>query len=160
MDARQAIQINLDMAETVGLSYVSDLTDEELLLRPHPECNHINWQLGHLIVSEHQLMSKIAAHRMPCLPDGFETRYAKENAKSDNPAKFATKQTLLDTYRQQRSGTRTVLESFSDEELDRESGVPYAPTVGALISMQGSHWLMHCGQWVIVRRRCHRPIVI
>ena len=36
----------------------------------------------------------------------------------------------------------------------------HAPTLGALYLMQGGHWLMHCGQWVIVRRQLGKPVVI
>ena len=31
-----------------------------------------------------------------------------------------------------------------------------APSVGAAFSMQGGHWLMHAGQWAVVRRQLGR----
>jgi hypothetical protein len=38
-----------------------------------------------------------------------------------------------------------------------ESMQGYAPTVAAVYDMQGSHYLMHAGQWVVVRRQLGKP---
>ena len=160
MDAITAIKGSLDMAEMVGLAYVGDLSDAELMERPHPDCNHVNWQLGHLICSEHSMLSGLFPSAMPALPEGFAAKYRKESAKSDDPADFASKHELLEVYRAQRDGTLAVLAACSAEELDAPSGVDYAPTRGALLQMQGAHWLMHCGQWVVVRRQHDKPVVI
>lgn len=67
---------------------------------------------------------------------------------------------LLSTYRAQRDATLGVLARMTAQELAQETGIEYAPTKGALISLMGEHWLMHCGQWVIVRRENGKPIVI
>lgn len=157
MDARQAIRCGLDMAQHVALAYVEDLTDAELMLRPHPQCNHINWQLGHLIVSEHDLLSTEGGFVMPPLPEGFAAKYTKETQRSDNPGDFATKAELLRAAAEQRQGTLAALEKVTEADLDRPTKLDYAPTLGALFSLQGSHWLMHAGQWVIVRRQLGKP---
>jgi hypothetical protein len=34
------------------------------------------------------------------------------------------------------------------------------PTVAALLAMSGTHALMHCCQWVAVRRQLGKPVVI
>jgi hypothetical protein len=156
MNARQAIRCSLDMAQHIALAYVSDLTDADLMLRPHPKCNHINWQLGHLIVSENQLISS-QGFNMPALPQGFADKYTKATQGSDNPGDFASKEELLRVAAEQRQGTLTALDSISDADLDRQTSIHYAPTVGALFALQGSHWLMHAGQWVIVRRQLGKP---
>ena len=160
MDAKQAILGGLDVAEMVGLAYLTDLTDDEFMQRPHPRCNHINWQVGHLIATEHQWVDGIRPGAMPPLPAGFAEKYVKDTASSNDPSQFATKDQLLDTYRSQRAGTRQLVESLSPEDLDQPSGISFAPTWGALIRMNADHWLMHCGQWVIVRRENDKPVVI
>ncbi len=160
MDARDAIKGNLEMAEMVGMAYLGDLTDLELMQRPHAQCNHLNWQIGHLVCSENQLMNTVAPGDMPALPAGFAEKYGREQAGSDNPGDFASKDKLLEVYKTQRAGTLAVLDKMSAEQLDAPSGVDYAPTKGALIRMQAEHWLMHCGQWVIVRRNNGKPVVI
>jgi uncharacterized damage-inducible protein DinB len=160
MDAKSALKEALATADMIGTAYLSDLSDAEFMQRPHPACQHINWQVGHLIASEHAMLSGIAAGKMPPLPEGFAEKYSKETAGCDDPATFATKAELMEAYQAQRAATLAVLEGLSAEELDKETGVSYAPTYGSTISMQGAHWLMHCGQWVIVRRNNGKPIVI
>ena len=159
MNSREAIKVGLDMGQMVGLAYLEDMTDDELMQRPSPGCNHINWQIGHLIAAEHQIIEGVAPGSMPALPDGFAERYAKETATSDDAAAFDSKDTLLSVYQQQRAATLAALEKQSDASLDGESPEPmraYAPNVGAAFSMQGSHWLMHAGQWAVVRRQLGR----
>jgi hypothetical protein len=157
MNTRDALKLGIDMGDYVSLSYIQDLSDEELMERPHPECNHLNWQVGHLIASENEMMKLVAPECMPPLPPGFAERYSRDAATSNDPAKFCKKEELLRVQKEQRAGTLAALAKMRDEDFDKPTGVDYAPTVGAMLSMQGSHWLMHCGQWVIVRRRFGRP---
>lgn len=163
MDAKQALKMGIEMAEMVCNSYVGDLSDDELMKRPHAGCNHLKWQLGHLISSEHQMMAGMFPEVMPALPDGFADRYSKDAAASDDPAAFDSKDELMRVYKEQRAGTLAALDKCPVEDLDNpgpESMRDFAPTVGAVISMQGSHWLMHAGQWVPIRREAGKDIVI
>lgn len=158
MDANSAIKESLAMGEMVGMAYLGDLSDAEFMERPHTKCNHLNWQVGHLILSEHQMMAKIAP--MPELPAGFAEKYSKEAAGSDDAKKFATKNELMAAYKTQRTATLAILSKLTAAQLDEPSGVDYAPTKGALVALNGAHWLMHCGQWVIIRRNHDKPVVI
>lgn len=157
MNTRQALKLSIDTGDMVALGYLEDLTDEEMLCRPAPNCNHINWQFGHLIASCHYHVSKAAPGEEKALPPGFAEKYTKETAKLDDPKSFATKAELMQAHREQRAAMLAALEKQSDADLDRASGVEYAPTVGALFSMEGSHYLMHAGQWAVVRRQLGRP---
>ncbi len=160
MNSREAIKVSADMADFVSMSYLNDLSDAELLHRPNPLCNHINWQIGHLVASEHNMLTGIVSGGMPALPDGFAAKYTKETVGSDDPTLFLTKEQLMSTYKAQRAAMLSALEGMSDSQLDAATGVDYAPTVGAMFAMQGSHWLMHCGQWVVVRRMLGKPVLM
>ncbi len=157
MNAHKAIEDLLGTSEMVCMGYVQDLTDADLMRRPHPQCNHLNWQLGHLIAAEHQMVETVSPGSMPALPAGFAERYAKETHTIDDKNQFSNKEELLKAYRDQRAATKAVLAKTSEADLDKETGIDYAPTVGAMFSLQGSHWLMHAGQWVIVRRELGKP---
>ena len=96
---------------------------------------------------------------MPALPEGFAEKYTKQTAESDRPSDFHTKEQLLEVYRSQRAATLKKLESLSNESFDTaapEAMQSYAPNIGAVFSMQGSHWLMHAGQWAVLRRQLGR----
>ena len=153
MNARQAIKLAIDAGDTVSLSYLEDLTDAELLHRPCPGCNHINWQIGHLITAENNMLNQLAAGALPALPAGFAEKYSKETSTSDDASKFCKKEELLKIHRQQRAATLALLDKMTDDKLDAPTGIDFAPTVGSLLSLQGSHWLMHAGQWAVVRRQ-------
>jgi hypothetical protein len=157
MNAAEAIKVSIDTGEFVSLAYLEDLTDAELLRRPHAGCNHVNWQVGHLIASEHMMIEQVSPGSMPALPAGFAEKYTKETAASDDPAKFATKDELVNIYKGQRAGTLVALAKETDANLDKATGLDYAPTVAAMYSLQGSHWLMHAGQWAVLRRQLGRP---
>ena len=160
MNAREAIKVGLDMAEFVSLGYLGDLTEAELLHRPAPKANHINWQLGHIIASENHIMQAAVPGSMPGLPAGFAEKYTKDTASIDDPSKLLSKADLLKVYHEQRAATLVALTKLSDQDLDQPSPEnirSYAPNVAAAISMQGSHWLMHAGQWAVVRRQLGRP---
>lgn len=160
MNAREAIRIILEMADTVCLTYLDDLSDADLMRRACPGINHLKWQIGHLINSEHRMVSDCLPGSMPPLPPDFGTKYSKDTAAIDDPARFHSRQDLLALHKQQRTATLAALAAISDDDLDRpapEAYRSYAPTVGAVFSMQGSHWLMHCGQWAVVRRQLGRP---
>lgn len=157
MNAADAIKLGLETGEFVAMGYLQDLTDKELMERPHPACNHINWQVGHLVAAEHEMISQIAPGAMPPLPAGFKEKYTKEAASSDKPGDFARKDELLAVYKQQRAATLAALAKTAPADFDKPTGIEYAPTVASMYSLQGSHWLMHAGQWVIVRRKNGRP---
>ncbi len=156
MNTREALKQSLDMGEFVSMGYLQDLTDEEMMHRPAEKSNHIKWQLGHLIAAENFLIEKVSPGQMPALPEGFAEKYSKETSSGDDPAAFDSKDELLSLYKAQREGTLKALKAMGDEDFDKETGIEYAPTAGAIFSMQGSHYLMHAGQWAVIRRQLGR----
>lgn len=159
MDTRGAIVTGYKMADMVCQGYLADLTDAELMVRPVPGINHIAWQLGHLIAAENNMMSQVIS-TMPALPAGFAEKHSKETAGSDKPGDFLSKTEYLKVAAEQRQGVLAALEKMSDGDFDKaapESMQGYAPTLGDLYSLIGSHWMMHAGQWAVVRRKLGRP---
>ena len=156
MSIAEHIKAELQFPGSVAKGYVQDLTDDELLIRPHEKANHIAWQLGHLIVAEHNLNNMVCPDSMPALPDGFADKHVKEAATSDDKSGFCTKDEYLAAMDEQRAGTLALLDKLTDEELQQpapEKIQQLGGTVGAVIAAQSAHWMMHAGQWVIVRRQ-------
>ena len=149
----------MNMPDKIWKSYLNDLNDGELLVRPVDGANNIAWQLGHLISSEHKLMEAVCPGSMPPLPDGYAEKYTSDTSGSDDPADFTGKEEYIQVGEGQRAGTRAALEKLSDDDLDApspESLKMLGPTVAAIISMQPTHWTMHAGQWAVVRRKLGR----
>lgn len=163
MGPHEALEASLANAQMILKAYIGDMSDADILVRPLPGMNHIAWQMGHLVVSENQLMSEMCPDSMPALPDGFAEKYTKETAGSDDASQFLSKQEYVDLYEQQRDGTLAVLKTLSADDLSKPGPEKYrdfVPTVGATVAMQGAHELMHVGQFVAVRRALDKPIVI
>lgn len=163
MHVRDVLKHSIDLGRMVATAYLDDLDDAALMMRPHPACNHLKWQIGHLITSEHGIIDSVVPGSMPPLPKGFRDRYSKETVASDDPAAFDTKAELMRVLDEQRAGTLAALASLPDAEFDKPAPEPmreYAPTIAAAFDLQGSHWMMHAGQWVIVRRALGKPVII
>lgn len=159
MNAREALKIAINSAGFLANGYIEDLTDADLLVRPVPGANHIAWQLGHLIKAEHEMVELTAPGSMPALPDGFAAKYTAETSKLDSPGAFHPKSVYQSAAAAQRAATLKALEKLSDADLDKpapEQLQSFVKTVGEVFAMQGTHWLMHLGQWAIVRRKLGR----
>jgi hypothetical protein len=155
MSLKNHIRWLVEQCHWITVSYVQDLTDADLLLRPVPGMNHIAWQLGHLINSTKMMLGGLGQPG-PALPPGFEESHTKEMAASDDPKKFATKDVYLDLAAKAKAASLAALDSIPESKLDDpgpENMREYAPTVAAVLTMVGTHWLMHAGQFVAVRRK-------
>lgn len=158
MNARDAIKNAINTGHMICSSYLQDLSDADLLVRPVEGANHIAWQLGHLISSENHMIELVCPGSMPALPDGFAEKYTSETSKLDD-GPFENKADYLQLCEEQRSGTFSALEKLSDDDLDKpapESLHQIAKTVGEVFGMQATHWVMHGGQWAVVRRALGR----
>lgn len=163
MTAKDAIKYEMDTGLMVLKTYISDLSDADLMIRPAKGANHLAWQLGHLINSEAQLLNSVCPGSAPELPAGFANAHGKEATCIDERSKFLTKQQYIDLLDKQRQATKTSLDKFPEPEFDKpapEEMRSYCPTVGAIFMLMGGHALMHSGQFATVRRMLGKPVLI
>ncbi len=163
MNAREAIKQTLRTTNMVVSSYLSDLTDADLLVRPGQGCNHIAWQLGHLISSNAGILNSVSPGSAPVLPDGFAERHGKDHAESDNASSFHTKAEYESLMGKVDEAIMTALDRMSDADLDQPSPENWRnmfPRVGDVMVLLATHSLMHAGQWVPVRRSLGKPVLI
>ena len=155
MTAKDAIKHVVEFCDMVTRSYVEDLNDVDLLMRSVPGANHIAWQLGHIVASEHTMLT-LLGHTPPELPAGFAEAYSSETAASDDPAKFSKKADYLALMDKLKAAVLAAIDATPEADLDQpapEAMRSYAPTIGAALTLLGSHRLMHAGQFVPVRRK-------
>jgi hypothetical protein len=162
MTAKDVIKNTMEMCQMVLKTYIEDLNDADLMIRSVPGANHIAWQLGHLISSEHHMMTG-PGYKMPDLPANFAEAYTPETSKSDDPTKFHKKAEYLALIDEQRKATLATLDSLPEADLDKatpEDMQSYVKTIGAIFNLIGMHDLMHAGQFVPVRRKLDKPRTI
>lgn len=163
MDVKSAIKETFGISNMVLNSYLGDFTDAELMRRPGPGCNHVAWQLGHLISSECGLMNQIQAGSAPQLPAGFEEKHGKENTGNNNPADFHTKQEYTDLASKVHAAVIALLDAYPEKKLDDPSPEQFRgmfPTMGSMFLLIATHSMMHAGQFVPLRRELGKPVVI
>ena len=163
MNANQALRIGLETSAMLLRRFLEDLEAAELFQRPAPKCNHINWQLGHLILSEHTMIAGCFPGGMPTLPEGFSDQYSRASCHLDDPVHFLTKEELVHQFDLQRNATLQLLDHATAEKLAHrapESIRSYAPTTAAAFAMQDIHTMMHVGQWTVIRRQLGREPLI
>lgn len=163
MNTFDAIKQTYGFGQMVLNGYLGDLSDADLMVRPADGCNHIAWQLGHLICSESNLLEMVVPGAAASLPEGFESNHSKENAGSDDAALFLTKAEYMELFQKTQAATFAALEGLSDSDLDQpgpESMKDFCPTVGSLFILIATHVMMHVGQIVPLRRKLDKPIVM
>jgi hypothetical protein len=160
MGPKDVIRNTLDISDFIVKSYVKDLSDAELRIRPVEGMHPIALQLGHLIVAERMFNEWIKPGSAPALPEGFAEAHDIKKDEGDD-SRFKSRDEYLKLMDAQRAATKAALESLSDADLDDNRGgqLPeWAPTVGAVLNMAGMHPLNHSGQFVSVRRLLKKPI--
>lgn len=162
MHAKDSIRQAYTISHMVLTAYVNDMTDENLFIRSVPGCNHVAWQLGHLISSANGMLEGVGAKTIE-LPDGFADKHTKETAGNDNAADFYSKERYLQLLEQIKEATFAGLDQASDADLDGaapEYLQSIARTVGDVYVLIACHPLMHAGQLVPLRRQLDLPIVM
>ncbi len=159
MNAKDAARTAMTIADFMVETFLGDITPEEMLVRPAPNANHLAWQLGHLISAECRLVEAAAPGSMPPLPAGFAERHTKETAGSNNAADFFSKDEYMKLAKTVRASTLKALDSLDDSDLDKPVAgrvPPFVKRAGDCFVTVGSHWVLHSGQWVVLRRNLGR----
>jgi uncharacterized damage-inducible protein DinB len=163
MEVKDSILASRRMSNMVLTQYISDLSDADLMLRPTKGCNHLAWQLGHLIASDSQLLEGACPGKSFELPAGFAEAHDKKNADCDDAAKFCTKQQYLDLLAKADAAVEKVLSGMTNADFDAPSPEwirSHFPTLGQFFTLVATHALMHAGQFAVVRRQLGKPILI
>jgi hypothetical protein len=150
----------MNMSEFVLKKYLADLSDTELMTRPAKGCNHIAWQLGHLITSENALINVICAGSGVDLPADFVKNHDKETATSDDCALFMNKAEYQELFNRVRQVSKAAIAKLTEADLDKPSGMKRFPRVGDVVNLIANHVMMHVGPFVVVRRMLGKPVVI
>lgn len=163
MNAKDVIRQALDLSDMILNSYLKDLEDADLHVRPVDGMNTIAWQLGHLVSSERGMVEGVKPGSCPALPAGFEENHSRDTTNSDDTSKFVSKSEYVALIQAQRAATKAVLEGLSESDLDApgpERMRNFCPTVGSVMLLTGTHYIMHLGQFVAVRRKLNKPVTI
>ncbi|MCB0335705.1 MAG: DinB family protein [Bdellovibrionales bacterium] len=163
MELKDQLKHALQMSGHVMKTYLEDISDDELMLRPAEGSNHPKWQLGHLIVAENFFLAALGVEKAVELPADFAEKHDKTKDKNDSAADFFSKEVYQDLFQKTRMATLAALEAFDVArfgESSPDSIKMLAPTLGNLFGLCSDHTLMHAGQIAVLRRKLGKPVVI
>jgi hypothetical protein len=159
----EVLQATLRQTQFVLNMLLEDLSDDDLLVRPVPDANHIAWQLGHLIVSENRLIAgEIASASVPQLPAGFAENHSKDAAAKTGRDGFSSKAEYVSLFNEFRAATIAEVGKLSDADFKRPTKGQMArmcPTLADLLMLVSNHTLLHGGQVSVVRRKLGKPVL-
>jgi uncharacterized damage-inducible protein DinB len=164
MQAKDVIKIALKSTQDNLQTYLGDLSDKDLTVRPVPNANHIAWQLAHLIMAEKFLLaSELPGTAYPDPPAAIATLGNERTGKVDPPEGYLSKAQYLEWFNKMRAATIAAVDKLTDADLDKpvkNEMAKYAPKLGDLLILTATHTLMHGGQFTVVRRALNKPIVM
>jgi uncharacterized damage-inducible protein DinB len=160
MNTIDTIEYSLNSSNMFVHAYVDDLSPDDWMVRPTEGANHLAWQFGHLLTATKALAEACFPGELPELPEGFGEKYTTETSSSDNPEDFHSVDELIALYEAQRQALLKAVAGLSEDDLVKpapENLEQIAKTVGEVCEFQALHWMMHAGQWAIIRRKLGHP---
>ena len=162
MTFRAAAEELLSTSHFVMATYLSDMSDDDIVVCPVERAHHAAWQLGHLLLNERRTVEAIRAGGGVALPEGFEVAHGKDVSISSREGALKVSEYLA-LMKAQREKTKEILKSLSDPELHQpapEFMRGYAKSVASAFLTIASHEMMHSGQIAVIRRKLGKAVVI
>lgn len=130
------------------------LTQEDSLIQPKPGGNCLNWNVGHLVLGNEQLLAILG--KAPVLGEAALARYARGSAELSDPTEAMPLVKLLEAWDATWEGIDAGLAGLAPEKLAEPA--PWSPrknpaeTVGSLLAILMFHQASHMGQTSLLRR--------
>ena len=164
MQATQFAKLAMENGKNWVMGLIADMKDSPLT---HPTANggnHPLWVLGHLVYSESQLFDVFIQGKENRYPE-LATAFGMQSQPTSNATDYPSMDDLLEKFTAIRAESLAYLDSLSESDLDRETGVaedmaPFFGTVGACYAAIANHQMFHGGQVADARRAAGRPALM
>lgn len=133
--------------EYIGM-LVQGMTDEQLMHRAGSNGNHAIWILGHLAVSDDQILAALTGTESK-LSETLTKQFIGGSEPSDNRSDYPSRESLLATMQQTHERFIDWVESLDEESMNKaapEFLQPFAPDAISTAFSVSAHDLCHAGQ--------------
>lgn len=156
----ETIAYALSASHALFKRFMEDMTPEDYLHRPTPKANCAAWIVGHLTLSERNVLRRLGAP-LPELPEGFEHRFSRDEG-CPQASEFGDVTRLMPQFDEHRRRLIEAVKAATPEQLDRPLDKPHPmfKTVGEMLTFMALHGTMHAGQVSTIRRSLGRPPII
>ena len=151
---------NLIATQLMVQRFTADLQPSEYLHRPTEKANCAAWTVGHLALSDRNLL-KMLGGDLPAVPEGFEKRFSREEG-CPQASDFGDVAAIVPLFDAHRTRLIETVKRATPEQLEKpmEKPHPMFKTLGEFVSFMSAHTAMHVGQITIIRRSLGRaPLV-
>jgi hypothetical protein len=158
--ANDIIAHSLSCSQGLLQRLAADLSPSDHLHRITPQANCAAWIIGHLVLSERNVMKRLNLE-LPKLPDGFEKRFSRD-AGCPQASEFGDVLQLMPMFNEHRTMLIHAIKKATPQQLDQPLDKPFPlfNTVGELANFYGAHTAVHAGQISLIRRHLGRPPVV
>lgn len=143
--------------------FCEDLKPDEYLHRPCSGGNATAWILGHIILTDRSVLKRAGVSDLPPLPDGFEQRFARDEAAA-KASDFGDVTILLPLFHRHRDLLIEAVQEMSPAALEKPLDKPHplygSRTWEAIHFASGVHTATHVGQITIIRRSMGKPPIV
>lgn len=160
MRATDIIRISLENSQNWIMGLLQDISDAPLTQPTATGGNHPLWIVGHLALSESQILDGFVLGHAARYAD-MEPLFGMGSTPVPEAAKYPPLSELVEKFSAMRAATLAHLATLSEDDLDQRSHAPeeYGPffaTVGACYTMLTIHVAFHGGQIADARRAAGR----
>jgi hypothetical protein len=145
------------------LEAVADFTADEFVQRPVPNANHALWQLGHLTISEDEMVSEMLTTPDRIASASFQDSFTRGQASESTLAAFPPPEDVLALLKRVRERSCRWIESLATGG-GRNPGPlrmrAYLPTADDVALAIQEHAAMHLGQIQVIRRRLGKRMLM
>jgi len=165
MKATDLIRFQLEMSKNLTASLLADMQDAPLTAPTPNGGNHPLWVAGHLAYSEAGLTNGAMFGKDHPLAD-WKEMFSGGSQPQYDATDYPTLTEILAKWDEVRTNTLKILDSLSDEDLDKPAANPPAGreeafgTYGKILSIVAMHALMHRGQVADARRAVGREMLM
>lgn len=161
MNAIQFVRMSLEMSRGWIMGLAEDMRDAPLTAPTTNGGNHPLWSVGHLTYSEASLVNGLIQGEPNPLAE-WKDIFAEKSLPTADADKYPSMDEVLAKFAEVRANTMQVLDSLTDEDLDRPSHAPeemkdFFGTVGQCLAAIPIHFGFHGGQIADARRSAGKP---
>jgi hypothetical protein len=163
MNAIDSIKATLQMSQSWFMPLIRDMQQSPLTFPTPNGGNHPLWVLGHVAYGEAELVDVFVKGQSNALAD-WEALFGTGSIPEADAGKYPSVDEILARFDQVRADTIRILESLTDDDLDKPSHAPGPAremfgTIGQCFAALSLHMMFHGGQVADARRAARRKPV-
>ena len=161
MNSMEFIKMSLGMSKGWIMGLVEGIKDAPLTAPTPKGGNHPLWCIGHLTYSEGNLVhAMVQGEANPVAP--WKDIFGQGTQPSSDAGDYPPIEEVLAKFAEIRADTMALLDTLSEEDLDKPSHAPeemkdFFGTVGQCLAAISIHFAFHGGQIADARRAAGRP---